>query len=180
MCDKRELRREVKGRISALSEEERGIRSERIAARLLIHPAFLAAKKVFLYRSMAGEAETSSLLKAALEMGKIVFLPRIEGEEMALVRYTAGDPLLKNVYGIEEPTGEGVTESPDLAIIPLVAFDRDKHRLGRGKGFYDRFLARFKGMSIALAFSEQEVPAVPTQSFDRKADVIITDKEIIS
>ena len=98
---------------------------------------------------------------------------------MELVPFKQGDDLVPNGYGILEPTGQAVDARPDLALIPLVSFDRNRHRLGRGKGYYDRFLASFKGKSIALAFGEQEYPDLPVEEFDRKVDAVITDKERI-
>ena len=150
---------------------------ESIAERVFASPEYLSARSIFLYRSLPTEADTSLILGAALSEGKEVYLPRIEGEEMALVRYEHGTKCIRNEYGIEEPEGEPAEVLPDLALIPLVAFDRDKHRLGRGKGYYDRFLARFSGQVIALAYSCQEVAALPVEPFDRSPRVIVTDKE---
>jgi len=106
-------------------------------------------------------------------------LPRVEGEKMYLVPYRSGEPFAVGAFGIEEPLGEAVDVIPDLAVIPLLAFDRSRSRLGKGKGYYDRFLANYRGKSVALAYGEQEVEKVPTEPFDRRPDKIVTDKESI-
>ena len=174
---KKEERRIVRERIAALGREERALFDRAIAERLITSKEYREARTLFLYYPMRDEADTTAILSHALEQGKEVFLPRIEGEEMALVPYREGDVLRENEYGILEPTREGVTTSPDLAVIPLRAFDRERRRLGRGKGFYDRFLASFRGTSLAVAYSVQETERVPTEPFDRRPDAIITEKE---
>lgn len=177
--NKKEVRKAVKERVASLSEGEKKACGDVIAERLFVSEEYRSATSLFVYLSTLGEVDTHAILSHALSSGKTVFLPRIEGEQMALVPYREGDPLLVNSYGISEPTGEGVDVSPDLAILPLVAFDRSRARLGRGKGYYDRFLASYKGTSIALAFSLQEWEALPTDPFDRRPDVILTEKERI-
>ncbi|MBO4472603.1 MAG: 5-formyltetrahydrofolate cyclo-ligase, partial [Clostridia bacterium] len=66
-----------------------------------------------------------------------------------------------------------------LALIPLVAFDRTRARLGRGKGYYDRFLASYGGTSLALAYSVQETDAIPMDGFDVRPTAVLTAKERI-
>ena len=95
---------------------------------------------------------------------------------MFLVLYRKGDAFSRNIYGIEEPQGEPYFGAVDLAFVPLVAFTKDRVRLGRGKGFYDRFLSSFGGASVALAFSAQELPWIEPDPWDRKPDRILTEK----
>lgn len=177
--NKREVRQRSKERIAALSEKEKIACGKEIAARLFASEEYRKAASIFLYLSTTDEADTHLVLSHALSEGKTLYLPRIEGKDMALVPYREGDPLAVNRYGISEPTGAGAEVTPDLAVIPLVAFDRTKTRLGRGKGYYDRFLSSFRGTSIALAFSAQEWDLLPAEPFDRKPSVILTEKERI-
>lgn len=179
MLSKREVRQSVKRRLAALTGEERAFRNRAIAERLFRSEEYRGARSIFLFYSMPEEVDTHSILSDALAEGKEVFLPRIEGEKMLLVPYREEDSLLPNRYGILEPMGDAAAAQPELALIPLLAYDRKRGRLGRGKGYYDRFLASFSGTSIALAFSEQEWERVPTEAFDRRPDIIITDKERI-
>ena len=179
MLTKDLLRKSVKERLSALSAEDRAQRDQRIATRFLSTEEYSAAKSIFLYNSTAREAGTQIITERALADGKAVYFPRVEGENMVLVPYRAGEPLSVGAFGIREPPGEAVQITPDLAVIPLVAFDRTKARLGKGKGYYDRFLASYGGTSIALAYAEQETEKVPTESFDAAPQIVVTDKEII-
>ena len=179
MLTKEQVRKSVKTRLSALDDADRGARDAAIAARFLSTAEYRLASSLFLYHSTAREAGTHIILERALADGKTVYLPRVEGEKMFLVPYQAGDPLTVGAFGISEPTGKAANVIPDLAVIPLVAFDRSRARLGKGKGYYDRFLASYGGTSIAIAYAEQEVDAVPTEPFDVAPQAIITDKECI-
>ena len=179
MSTKKEIRRLVKERLLGLSEQEIDRRGERIAEKVLALPAYREAKSVFVYLSTDREAPTRPIIARALAEGKKVLLPRVEGEDMALVPYSGGETMLVSGLGILEPLGEKWNGTPDLALIPLVAFDRSRNRLGRGKGYYDCFLATYGGTSVALAFSEQECATVPVEPFDRRPDRIVTEKEIL-
>lgn len=179
MKDKKLQRKIVKERLSRMTKEERITFSARIADKLLSHPFYQKAKTIFIYYSTEEEADTRFIVERALSSGKSVFLPRIEGEEMFPVPYCAGDMLQKDAYGIEEPLGEPYLGGIDLAVIPLLGYDKSRARLGRGKGYYDRFLSDFKGKSIALAFSRQELPKVEVEATDIHPDRILTEKEEI-
>ncbi len=169
----------MKQKLAAMSVAERREKSALIAARFLSSSEYAAARTVFFYYSTAEEVDTSKLIHQALLDGKRVLLPRVIIDQMELVPFQAGDLMQKNVYGIEEPLGKTSDEPPDLAVIPLLAFDKARRRLGRGKGFYDRFLKGFSGKVVALAFGAQECDAVPTDPFDISPDVIVTEKERI-
>ncbi|MBP5405179.1 MAG: 5-formyltetrahydrofolate cyclo-ligase [Clostridia bacterium] len=179
MNDKKEQRKAIKERLSHMIKEERKEFSARIADKLLSHPFYLQARRLFIYCSTEEEADTHFIIERALSEGKSVFLPRIEGGNMAPVPYRAGDTLKKGVYGIEEPQGAPYFGEIDLAVIPLLGYDASRARLGRGKGYYDRFLSSFKGKSIALAFSVQALPKVEVERTDVRPDLILTEKEEI-
>ena len=179
MSDKNDVRKAVKERIAALAPKQKAAMCGVIAENFFGTPEYARARSIFFYFSTSDEPDTKGLIGRALAEGKDVFLPRIEGDKMVLVSYREGATMQVNRYGIEEPTGEASAVSPDLAVIPLVAFDRDKHRLGRGKGYYDRFLAGYAGESVALSFSAQECPQVPTEYFDVSPKVIVTEREVI-
>jgi len=93
------------------------------------------------------------------------------------------DPLNTNIYGLLEPAIKTNSLIPDIILVPLLAFDKNKNRLGYGKGFYDRFLTKFlnrrKIITIGVAFSFQKYNKVPTSSGDVRLDYILTDKGLI-
>ena len=179
MLTKREIRRSIKLRLSEMAAADRAAESEAIASRLFSSPEYASARSIFLYYSDPLEVDTHDLISRALKDGKRLFLPRTEGERMLLVPYRAGDALSVGAFGISEPQGAATDEVPDLALIPLVAFDRTRARLGRGKGYYDRFLASYGGTSFALAYSVQETDAIPMDGFDVRPTAVLTAKERI-
>jgi 5-formyltetrahydrofolate cyclo-ligase len=181
---KRLLRAEVKERLSAFTDSQRADASSAIAAALKSLGVFKAAESVFIYNSFGQEPYTHGIIKDLLKQDKKVFLPIIKPDgKMVAVRINAATVFQKNVYGIEEPlfgknTEEADKSQIDLAVIPLLAFDAALNRLGRGKGYYDRYLNETNAVKIALAFSVQEIPSVPTDANDIGLDAVITEKEI--
>lgn len=130
----------------------------------------IAADTLLLYYPLKDEID----IKPLYSLDKKIFLPVIENNEMLFRRYD-GD-LKKGKFGIMEPTGEYYTiGSNDLMIVPAVAYDRDGYRLGRGKGFYDRFLADKKIKTIGVVSKLRIVSDVFREPNDIKVDFIITD-----
>ena len=112
-----------------------------------------------------------------------ISLPIIrENNQMDFFEWTNQDPLKINKYGIAEPT-LGKKIYPDIIFVPLVAYDDDLNRLGYGGGFYDRYLEKVskikKTFKIGLGFSYQEIKKIPINKYDKKLDLIITEKKII-
>lgn len=130
----------------------------------------IAADTLLLYYPLKDEID----IKPLYSLDKRIFLPVIENNEMLFRRYDGA--LKKGKFGIMEPTGEYYTiGSNDLMIVPAVAYDRDGYRLGRGKGFYDRFLADKKIKTIGVVSKLRIVSDVFREYNDIKVDFIITD-----
>ena len=134
-------------------------------------------KVIMLYSALPDEVPTQTLMAELVAQGKTVLLPRVINEkDMELRYYTGPQDLHKGAYGILEPTGERYTdyEAIDVAIVPGMAFDAERHRLGRGKGYYDRFLSRVPYLyKIGLCFSWQIVDRVPCDEHDMVMDEVI-------
>ena len=134
-------------------------------------------KVIMLYSALPDEVPTQTLMAELVAQGKTVLLPRVINEkDMELRCYTGPQDLQKGAYGILEPTGERYTdyEAIDVAIVPGMAFDAEGHRLGRGKGYYDRFLSRVPYLyKIGLCFSWQIVDRVPCDEHDMVMDEVI-------
>lgn len=132
---------------------------------------------IMLYSALPDEVPTQTLMDELVALGKTVLLPRVINKtDMELRSYTGRKDLQEGAYGIMEPTGELFTDYDkiDVAIIPGMAFDAEGHRLGRGKGFYDRFLARVPHLyKIGLCYSWQLVEHVPSDEHDIRMDQII-------
>lgn len=110
-----------------------------------------------------------------MEPVKRIILPVVTGDELELRVYTGPQDLAIGSYGIAEPTGAPFTdyETIDLAVIPGVAFDRYGHRLGRGKGYYDRLLPQIPASKVGICFPFQLIEEVPAEAFDFRMDTII-------
>lgn len=132
---------------------------------------------ILLYNALPDEVPTQALMDELVAQGKTVLLPCVINDtDMELRRYTGPQDLQTGSFGIQEPTGELFTDydAIDVAIVPGMAFDAEGHRLGRGKGYYDRFLSRVPHLyKIGLCFSWQLVDHVPCDEHDIVMDEVI-------
>ena len=127
------------------------------------------------------EADTYQIMKILKQKGLKLSLPVI-GRKFVMNFYSwnLNDPLYINKYGIPEPKSK-VKVTPSILLIPMVAFDKQLNRLGYGGGYYDRFLKKYEKkniIKIGLAITFQEVKKLPSNSFDRKMDYILTEKKL--
>lgn len=175
---KKELRSfYVKKRRECFSEEK----SITVSKKLIALDEYKEAKNIFCYASYNSEVDTYWLMEKILADGKNLYLPRCitATKEMEVCRVSNLSELQSGAYGIKEPMGDGVSVSLDLVIAPMVAFDREKNRLGYGGGYYDRFLAKTDAVRLGIAFSEQESDKLVKEPTDIPMDIIITEKEVI-
>lgn len=184
--EKTEARSEVKRRIDALSPGQRIEKSRRIATQLLRTPEFTAARVVMLFASMPDEADTRPIIDASLAAGKTVLLPRVDPKTRQMAACPIKDvatDTAPSTYGILEPVGSICVAAAaiDFCLVPARAFDRSGGRLGRGAGYYDRFMAdhAFRAFRCGIAFQEQIIDAVPHEAHDLPVQMIVTDSEII-
>lgn len=135
-------------------------------------------RNIFVYLSFSSEAPTDKLVEALQEKGFCVYAPRLEGEEMVAALYD--DDFTLSHMGIREPMGEILTVAPDYIVTPLLAADEKGNRLGYGKGYYDKYFAKYStAKRIGYAFDFQIVREVPTTEQDEKLDVLVTDKRVV-
>jgi 5-formyltetrahydrofolate cyclo-ligase len=135
-------------------------------------------RTVFVYLSFSSEAPTDKLIESLQEKGFRVLCPRIEKDEMFSVEH--GDDFTLSHMGIREPVGEIYTKTPDCVVVPLLAVDKKGNRLGYGKGYYDRYLAKHKeAKRIGYCFDFQLLQEVPFNENDEKLDYIVTDKQVV-
>lgn len=144
---------------------------------LLRHPRIATCQHILAYSALPDEVPTQELLDLLAKQGKKVLLPRVVSDtDMVLHSYTGKHDLQVGAYGILEPTGALFTDydAINVAIVPGMAFDAEGHRLGRGKGYYDRFLSRVPNIyKIGLCFSWQMVDDVPSDEHDIVMDEVI-------
>lgn len=154
--------------------------SERIQTRLEETELFRRASCVALYNAIAGEVQTSCLLEKWCDE-KHLLLPRVVGSDLCFSPYCGADTLRRGAFGIMEPdidTSVAMTDI-DLIVVPGIAFDRRLNRLGRGGGYYDRLLSMAEVPAVGLCFDFQLFEAIPTEPFDKKMDMIVTEKEVV-
>lgn len=156
--------------------------SEKILKRLEETELFRQASCIALYYSIPGEVQTAAFLEKWYDR-KQLLLPLVVGDDLRLLPYKGFNSLTPGAFGIPEPTDTetAVNESEiDLIIVPGVAFDRKLNRMGRGKGYYDRLLSTLQVPKIGICFDFQLQESVPVEPFDRKMDMVITEKDIIT
>ena len=141
------------------------------------------ARSAMVFWSFGSEVDTAPLIERLVAASKAVALPRIEGPDIEPVAFVPGDPTTGTSFGAMEPAGGRVLDPSelDLIVVPGVAFDRSGNRLGYGAGYYDRFLPRTRAgvPAVAIGFTLQMVPEIPTGPTDRPVDAIVTEAEVI-
>ncbi|MBI5553528.1 MAG: phosphoribosylamine--glycine ligase [Candidatus Diapherotrites archaeon] len=182
---KTKIREEKRKKRSALTNSQRKQKSAEIVERLLQTPEFKKAKNIMAYMNYSSEVETPAIIQQALKQKKKVFVPFVDPKThhihptpvSAATRYT------KDFLGIPVPVSPLPTDPKkmDLVIVAGIAFDESGHRIGHGRGLYDKFLKTVspKCHKIALAFEVQLTPEVPGEPHDVRMDKIITEKREI-
>lgn len=183
VSEKARLRRSLLERRKKLSRREQ--KDQEILKMILSFPLYRGAETVLLYLSTPQEVDTYRLLEAALGEGKKVFapVPSVEGT-MAFHQVFRLEDLRPGRFGILEPPGSAPVFSAQaqnpsgkaLCFVPGAAFDRRGHRLGYGKGYYDRFLAEAPVISVGLCYEELVLPRLPAEEFDQPVDFLTTEQ----
>ena len=172
---KHKIRKHIKQKLEAYSPLEKSRKSGIIRNRLFNEEEFKKAKVVMFYVSLKDEVNTLSMIDETVEMGKRVCVPVILKDEKRLIAGEIKDrerDLEKQHFGIYQPIIGHVREVPlediDLVVVPGIAFDKNNVRLGRGHGYYDRFLCGLskKTKTIGLAFDFQVLEYLPKDSHD--------------
>ena len=190
--NKAELRRLLRERRIFLSGGEEGARrSRRMQERLTASDLWRGSRAVALYVSVRGEPGTELLLREAWNSGMTVFLPRCRSGEkgvMDMIACAGPEKLENSRFGIPEPrleehsrllSAEELSDPHTLVVVPALAFDREGFRLGYGGGYYDRFLAGARCMSVGLAYHELLLEHLPHDVWDRPAGAVCTEEELL-
>jgi 5-formyltetrahydrofolate cyclo-ligase len=169
---KKKLRDAVRALVRALSEQEREKSSGVLREKLERDDAFIRAKTVMLFWPLKDEPDLRPLIERACLQGKRVYLPKITAGTMHAYRYSDTSGLIRNDLGVMEPedNGEGIQpQGLDCVVVPGQAFSSDGRRLGRGGGFYDRFLAQTNeaAATVGVCFSCQLFEQIPFAAHDR-------------
>ena len=201
---KADLRKEIRGQLRLLPEEEKEILDRQIAERVLTLPAVTDAGAVYGYASLNWETGTAEILKELWKKKCIVCLPRVMGETMEFFVTDSEDDLTEGAFHIMEPKNgcrsaeeyhsEIASEKMDQEfhqksryifstapiLVPGMGFTENGVRLGKGGGYYDRYLETHSGhKTIALAYEFQILHELPAEPYDKSVDMIVTEKRVI-
>lgn len=157
--DKQELRKEIRNRKRQFTQGQLGELSLSAISKLRKHPKVMAAHTLLLYYSLPDEVNTHEWIDELVAEGKRVLLPVVVNDKDMVIReYTGKHDLAEGSFHIMEPIGKLFPEEKypeiEVAIIPGMSFDDTGHRLGRGKGYYDRFLTKLRGTEVDKSDTE--------------------------
>ena len=175
--NKQELRQEIRLQKRHFTRQQLEEMSLPVISRLLSHSRITSANTIMMYCSLPDEVDTRRAIDVLLERGCKVVLPAVISDtEMELRECNGMQDLKEGAFHILEPTGKPFTryEEIDVAVIPGMSFDTSGNRLGRGKGYYDRFLAQHLGIhKIGICFDFQKRESVPSAKDDIQIDEVL-------
>jgi 5-formyltetrahydrofolate cyclo-ligase len=179
MLTKQQIRSKIRVRLKTQKEEDRSRKSKIVKEALLRTKVFKKAKTVMFYIAFGGEVETREMIKEAKRLGKRITVPVCKDRRITLrpCILDKNARLRRGALGVCEPLLKRFVraEDLDLVIVPGIAFDKEGHRLGRGRGCYDRFLKRLPKEipTIGLAFDFQILPKIPAKTHDINVNKVI-------
>lgn len=175
--DKQKLRKEIRARLAETTDKDE--QSRAITEKLLA--CVLPEGSVCIYNSLSSEVNTEGLIKEFFKTRE-VYLPVVDGDDILLVRLDKDMQYVEAKWGIMEPSGERLRPedvNPEITVTPLLGADKELNRLGKGKGFYDRYFEKVKTLKIGLAFREQFVEKIPSDEWDKRLDMLVLPDRII-
>lgn len=176
MTEKKKLRKTAKEIRISLDMEKM---SEKIVENILKLDVYQKAQHIMFFYPLKHEVNLLKLMEENKD--KNFYLPRVKGKELLVCPYKAGDDLVTSMFWTEEPTTEAInTNILNIIFVPALMVDNNFHRLGYGGGFYDRFLSKnaTNAVKIVAIPSQLVCEKLPSESFDAKIDIIITDSRI--
>ncbi len=195
MMTKQQIRGEIRERRKAMSETEWREKSHRICETIRQMPVYRQAQVIYAYLAKQGEVLLDELILDALEAGKRVAVPKVFGTEMEFFVIRDLEDVEIGCMGIREPLSrQTVAEAgqsgsqelveqtwPHLMLLPAVAVDEQRHRVGYGGGYYDKYLEKHPVLEkLAVAFEFQVYPQVPVEEFDVPLDRVVTEERVLA
>ena len=169
------LRDMIREKMSQLDSPERNRLSHLLISRLILHPSWIAASNIGIFAGRHDEVDTSLLWQKSFCRDKKFLYPKVDGDLIEFHHVRGLDDLEIGRWGIAQPMfkNPGI---PDLIIVPGIAFDSHGNRLGRGKGYYDRYLAAHPGVhTLGVVFDFQILPKIPLEPHDHPVSGVVTD-----
>ncbi|CAG5121646.1 unnamed protein product [Candidula unifasciata] len=181
------LRQQIKQTLKSLSQHDKDMQSAIIHHKVLASDVYKSSQRISIFLPINDEVNTLPILKSMLESGKQCFIPHCQGQDMIMVpleSWEAFEKLPSNSWGIKQPTEFDASQDAinsgglDLVFMPGLAFTQRGARLGRGKGYYDKYLRKCADAgrmpyTEALIFRQQVIDDIPTQDHDILIDSLI-------
>ena len=174
--DKASIRRQIREKKHAMTQEEILLRSEKLGQLLAQSQVYQSAKTIYGYLPYNQEVRTVPMLERALQDGKKVAVPKVYGDTMRFIYLEDMSCVETGYAGIPEPVAdEPVAEDKTaLVLMPGLAFTKEGDRMGYGGGFYDRFLAEEPNHpTVALCYEFQILESLPTEEYDIPVDCVL-------
>ena len=145
---------------------------------------FREARCLALYSAIHNEVSTDEIVGQALDSGKCLVFPRVSGEDLEFVLIESPSELVSGAFGVKEPKSCNLVpvEKVDLIVVPGVAFDQRGHRLGYGRGYYDRALAKCQShcMKVGFAYDFQLLTTLPAAKYDQALSALMTESRTLN
>ncbi|MBE5971913.1 MAG: 5-formyltetrahydrofolate cyclo-ligase [Lachnoclostridium sp.] len=174
-----DLRKQMKVLLKGMEPEEKARLDHEVYVQALNNPLLANAEKIYAYMALSWETGTSELLEYFWNRGVKVAFPKVLGSEMEFFEVSSLNDLECGTFRIMEPKEHcQMVDWPEAVImVPGIAFTRDGKRLGKGGGYYDKYLDRYPGhRTAAFAYEFQMVLELPAELHDQPVDVVITEK----
>lgn len=179
---KQDFRKKYLSVRNSIPDTEKKEYDRKLTEKLLSMPEFENAENILLFWGIGSELDTRKIFKESIKQGKKVYFPKcIDENKMVFLRVFSDKDFSVGRYNIPEPTTDIKYEfqsKNSFALIPALCVGRDFSRLGYGKGYYDRFLNDFKGISVCPIYPQLLCEKVPTGKFDIPLNIIITPTDI--
>lgn len=191
---KNQLRSKLRELRNQLTAEQQSEYSSAIRESLFQTEVYRNCNRLFTFLSFQTEVETGHIIAKSMELGKKIYLPRVEGDLMEFYRVNSLEGLIPSKFGVLEPPASEQMKyisqnshpyglkNENLMLLPGLAFDLKGNRIGYGADYYDRYLADHVPLDfckVALAYDFQVLDEIPTEEYDIAADLIITPTRII-
>lgn len=180
---KKDLRKIFIASRDQIPKNEKQAIDQRICAYLLSIDEIANASEVLVYAPFRNEIDITYFIKELKARGIRTAFPKCGKDHTMTFHNSDYDELSSQAYGIKEPVGSEpiVPQTDSVCILPCLAASKDGHRIGYGGGYYDRFLAKYKGLKVIAVYSSHllESGAFETDEFDIPTDIIVTEEEII-
>lgn len=183
---KNSLRAKFKAQRAEMPQNIRTAADRKVAARVRSLMSYRNCDLILCYVSTPIEVDTRELITRAVADGKRVAVPRCVPNTRRMEFYAVNslDELSPGTFGVDEPQPNEerlITDfSGSMCIVPGLCFDKRGYRLGYGKGYYDRFLSKYTGSVVGICYSDCIVNSLITGRFDRSADLVVTERGVIS